>query len=333
MSLTTFWHTTRERAKQLWQNKNLVFYLFFVGVATVFWFLHSLGKEYVANVNVEVAYHNFPLTKEPQENTTQQLTLNVTAYGFSLMRMQLKSAFYHYKIDVGKLQKHKLSAEDNLRYELSTSAIRTQFEEQLGAGIVINSVFPEDIGFRVRTMEVKKVPIRSALKIKMKSGYMLVKKPEAEPDSVTLRGPAQFLDTVNAIYTEEIPVENVSSSFKKKVALQVPDRSVELLSNYVTLHYEIDEYIDEEKTLSIHPLNFPDSANVVLHPSEVTLKYRTHTKARGDIKEEDFVVVVDYNTVSDFSQKLEVQALNLPKEITRVYMTPRYVNYIITYTK
>lgn len=331
MRLKTFWNTTKERILQLWRSKHLVLYLFFAGVATVFWFLHALGKEYAANVNVEVEYQNFPLEKEPQQNTTKRLTLNVTAYGFSLMRMHLKSAFYNYKVDVSKLKKHKLSSKDNLRYELSISAIRNQFEGQLGSGIVINSVFPEDIDFTVRTMKVKRVPIHSALKVGMKSGYMLSEVPKAEPDSVTLRGPVALLDTIEAIYTEDVPLDNVSSSFSKKVALRSPNKLVALLKTHTTLHYEIEEYIDEERIIPIHPLNFPDSVNVTLHPKDVQLKYRTYAKAKQHIKEENFILVVDYNTMNNFSQKLEVQALSLPEGITKVYMTPRYVNYIIRY--
>lgn len=299
----------------------------------IFWFLHALGKEYAANVTVEVNYRNFPLEKEPLQNTTQRLTLNVTAYGFSLMRMQLKSAFYNYKIDVSKLKKHKLSGSDNLRYELSISAIRNQFEGQLGSGIVINSVFPEDVDFIVRTMKIKKVPIRSALRVEIKSGYMLSETPQAEPDSVTLRGPVELLDTITAIYTEDIPIDNVAVSFEKKIALRTPNKSVELLHTHTTLHYEVEEYIDEERIIPIHPLNFPDSVKVAFHPKEVNLRYRTYAKAKQHIKEEDFVLIVDYNTIGSFSQKLEVQALSLPEGITKVYMTPRYVNYIITYKK
>lgn len=333
MSLRAFGHKVKARALQLWYTKNLILYLFFVGVATIFWFLHSLGKEYAANVNVQVDYHNFPLTKEPKGSTTQRLTLNVTAYGFSLIRMQLKSAFYNYKVDVGKLKKHKLSETDNLRYELSISAIRNQFEGQLGSGIVINSVFPEDVDFSVRSMSLKKVPIRSSLKLELKSGYMLAEKPIIKPDSVTLKGSMAVLDKIKEVYTEEVILDDVSSSFRRKLALKSPGQHVELLAKHAVLDFEIQEYIEEEKSIPILPLNFPDSAQLVLQPSEVKLRYRTYAEAKRRIKDDDFVLVVDYNTINNLSKKIEVQVVNLPKEISRVYMTPRYVNYLITYRK
>lgn len=323
----------RGRVLQLWSSKHLVLYLFFIGVATVFWFLHALGKEYATNINVDAIYHNFPLDREPRQNTTQKLMLNVTAYGFSLMRMHLKSAFYSYKIDVSKLKEHKLSNDEKMRYELSVFAVRNQFEGQLGSGIVINSVYPEDVDFTVRKMQIKKVPIRSALKIEVKSGYMISGAPTIKPDSVTLQGPSALVDTIAAVATEELLVENVTTSFEKRVALRTPSKEVKLLSAYTTLRYEIDEYIDDEKRITIQPLNFPDSVKINLQPKEVTLKYRTYAKAKQNIKEEDFLLVVDYNAVNYISHKLEVQALNLPEGIAKVYMTPRYVNYIITYKK
>lgn len=334
MNIKKFWYRTKERVLRLWQNKTLVLYLFFVGVALVFWFLHSLGKEYVANVNVGVEYRNFPLNKEPQESAVRRLTLNVKSYGFSLLRMQLKSAFYDYKIDVNKLKRHSVAGGERLRYDLSISAIRNQFETQLGSGIVINSVFPEDVAFTVKTMGIKRVPIISALNVKLKSGYMVAEPPTANPDSVAVRGPLAIIDTLQAIYTESVTMDNVASSFEKKLALVTKNPAIELLKNYTTLNYEVAEYIDEERVVEVYPLNFPDSVKVMLRPQKVSLKYRTYAKAKRNIKDRDFMLVVDYNTINNsFSQKLEVQPINLPEGISNIYMKPRYLNYMITSKK
>ncbi len=323
----------KKQIVQLLQNKNLVLYVFFVGVAFVFWFLHSLGKEYVTNIDVKVVYYNFPIDKEPKESALRKLTINVKGYGFSLVRMQLKSAFYDYKIDLSKLKQNELAQENHIRYDLSISAIRNQFEAQLGSGILLNSVFPEEVDFEVRTMKVKKVPVISGLQINPKTGYMVVDKPEIMPDSIVVRGSAETVDTLTAIYTEVISMDKVDKSFEKKVALRAGNTDVELLSKYATLNYEIAEYIDEERVVQVHPLNFPDSAIVSLQPDKVTLKYRTHAKMRKKSTEDDFLLVVDYNTLTNFSRKLEVQPISLPKGISEVHMNPRYLNYMITYKK
>lgn len=333
MSLKGVWHNIKQRSIEFYQNKNLLLYLFFVGVATLFWFLHSLGKQYTANIVVDVNYYNFPIDVEPQDNTVKELTLNVSAYGFSLMRIQLKSILYNYKINIDRLKVSKLSEENNLRYDLSVAAIRNEFEHQLGSGIVINSVFPEEVTFNVRKMGVKKLPITSALKMEMKSGYMISEEGLIQPDSVEVRGPAELLDTLKTIYTQEMIIDNISSSFKREVQLQSPNPEIELMKESATVQYEIEEYIDEEIAVFITPLNFPDSVKVTLSPEEVKLKYRTYERAKQRIGRDDFLLVVDYNTINDLSRKLEVQAVHLPKGITKVYMSPRYVNYTITYEK
>ncbi|PVX50774.1 YbbR-like protein [Balneicella halophila] len=331
MDFKEVWNRIKERGIELSQNKNVLLYLFFVGVATIFWFLHSLGKEYTANVHVDVKYHNFPLDTEPQEKTTKDLTLNVSGYGFSLMRMQLKSIFYDYKVDVSSLRKRRTNNKENLSYELSISAIRNQFEEQLGSGIIINSVYPEDVDFEIVPMGLKKVPITSAVKIEMKSGYMLSDEGFVNPDSVEVRAPIALLDTLKTIYTESLLIDKLSSSFKKKVKLVSPNPEVELMTEHTTVQYEINEYIDEEIIIPVKAINFPKNVNVVIQPNEVKLKYRTYEKAKQNIQEDDFLLVVDYNTINDLATKIEVQAIHLPEGITKVYMSPRYVNYTITY--
>ncbi len=259
-------------------------------------------------------------------------TLNVRAFGFSLMRMKANTLFGSYKIDLDKLRKTSYK-NGVLRYNLSISAIRNEFEGQLGAGIAVNSIFPEEVDFKVKSMRVKKVPVRSNLKVEMQSGYMIAEDATIKPDSVSVRGDKELIDTLQAIYTEDFPLDKVSESFQKKLDLEYPSEKVELSEKYVTISYKIKEYIDEVRKVEIRPLNFPDSLQVVLQPQTVELRYRTYAEAKRTLKEEDFLLVVDYNNLNDFSERLEVQAINLPEGISKVHMSPRYVNYVIRYKK
>ncbi len=93
MTLPTDFQKIKHQTIDFLRSKNLILYLFFVTVATLFWFLYSLGKEYVANINVDVAYVNFPTDKEPVGTTVRTHTLNVRAYGFALLRMKGNALF------------------------------------------------------------------------------------------------------------------------------------------------------------------------------------------------------------------------------------------------
>ncbi len=326
-------HRLRIKAVAFWRDRNVGLYLFFVVVATLFWFLHSLGKEYVSNIDVDIKYKNFPMNKEPQESVVRNHRLNVKAYGFSLMRVKLNSLFSNYKIDLSELRRRTSAEQNKLHYDLSISAVRNQLEGQLGAGISINSIFPEDVAFRVQTMRIKKLPIRANIKVEMQSGYMLEEKPQIMPDSVQVRGPIEIVDTLQAVYTRELFLNDVASSFKEKVHLYVPNKEVRLLQKTATVKYEVGAYIDEERLINIKALNFPDSVNVVLRPTVVKLNYRTKVDMKRTIHDDDFVLIVDYNTINEYSQKLEVQAISLPQGISKVHMTPRYVDYFISYKK
>lgn len=333
MYIKQYLRKAKVKTMQFWQHKNVSLYFFFVIVATVFWFLHSLGKEYVANIDVDIHYQDFPVNKEPQGNVNRKHRLNVKAYGFSLMRMQLNTWFSSCNIDLSQLKVTPTSSKDKLRYNLSISAVRNQLEEQLGAGISINSIFPEDVSFQVQTMGLKNLPVRTNIKLAMQTGYMLEEKPKVTPDSVLVRGAIEVVDTLQAIYTKELVLSDVSSSFEREVDLALPNKNVELLPQTAVVKYEVGAYIDEERNVTVTPLNFPDSVNVVFHPTFVKLNYRAEVDRKREIKTSDFVLIVDYNTINNFSQKLEVQAISLPNGISKVHMTPRYVDYFISYKK
>lgn len=316
---------------RLFSDGRLLLYLLSVVVATILWFLHALGKEYNTNIKLDIAYRYFPLEKELRKDSPHTLTLNLTGYGFSILRLQLKALFQNYKIDVRELRSLHTETEDVLNYNLPISTIRKQFEEQLGSGLVINSVFPEDVTFHVATMRVRKLPVQSMLQVRLRSGYMQLNQPIITPDSVLVRGVADVVDTMKMVQTETGLVENISTSFEQNLALVTSSDEVQVLDNAVTVAYDVVEYIEQEHRLEIQPHNFPDSIEIKLSPAEVNMKYKTYARALRNFKKEDFVLVVDYNEMNTFTNRLEVKILKIPEGISNIAINPRYVSYVISY--
>lgn len=324
-------HRLRDFFYRLFSDGRLLLYLLSVLVATILWFLHALGKEYNTNVKLDIEYKNFPMEKELRKDNPHTLTLNLTGYGFSLLRLQLKALFQDYKIDVRELRSLHSELDDVLNYNLPISSIRKQFEEQLGSGLVINSVFPEDVTFHVATMSVRKLPVQSMLEVHLRSGYMKLNQAVISPDSVLVRGVAEIVDTMKTVHTEGGVKENVSTSFEQKLRLVSPSNEVQVLADMATIAYDIVEYIEQEHKIKIQPYNFPDSVEIKLSPVEVNMKYKTYARALQNFRQEDFVLIVDYEDMNTFTNKLEVKVLKTPKGISHIAINPRYVNYVISY--
>lgn len=330
MKSSDFWSKWKIKLQEFIKDKNLATYLVFVVISFVFLYLHALGKEYTTNFQVDVKYQDLPVDKELELADDDKITLNVTGYGFSLLRIYLNSIFSTYGIDVSLLEQ-KATTFHALEYNLPIEAVRQQLQERLGDGVRLNSIYPNHIVIPVRTVAVKTVPVLADVVMALKSGYILENELEIIPDSIVVRGDAQIIDTLQGIWTETVELRDVLGSFNREVRLLEEEQKLELLVDENTVHIkgEVVASIAEQRELHIRLINFPDSLTVELYPSVATLSYVSYQGALKEITDADFNLVVDYNLVSKTGGKLEVQVLHIPKKIFNVHIKPRYVDYVI----
>lgn len=331
MEVSDYWKKWKVKLSEFIKDNNLATYLVFVVVSFIFLYLHALGKEYTTDFDVKIRFKNYPINKERvlKENE-DKVRLNVTGYGFSLLRFYLHSIYSEYDIDLSKLEE-KESASDELRYDLSEYLVIQQLLKQIGSEqLQINSISPKNILFSVRAISVKKVPISVNLIESLNSGYLLKKGFEIIPDSVIVRGDSNIIDTLQNVKTEPLKLEVASGKFNYDLRL-MKDKDLDYLleDESVKVKGKVVATIAQKHVLDIIPINFPKSISVELYPRKATLSYVSYQEALNKIKDADFRLIVDYNTMSQNKEKLEVQVLHIPENIFNIYIQPRYIDYVI----
>lgn len=331
MEASEFFNKWKIRILEFTKDNNLAVYFVFVVISFVLFYLHALGKEYTIDFKLPVTYENLPLNKERKVNQQDYLNLNISGDGFSLFRLYTNTIFSTYKVNAKELSITK-NTNELLEYEITLPTVRQQIEKQFGGNIHINEILPKKIAFEVRTMQVKKIPVVPNIKIGFSLGYILKRDQiQTTPDSVLVRGDKQILDTLKSIGTEVIELDDIVGEFAYKLDIEDPKNKFELLTKNrkVWVKGEIVNAIKKEQQIKVLPINFPDSLEVTFFPKQVSLSYNSTPNALKNIKESDFRLIIDYNTISHSFGKLEVQALHLPDTIFNIHIEPRYVDYII----
>jgi len=310
-------------------NKKLLVYVFFVGIATIFWFLNALDKEYTTMVNYPVRYINLPENKVLTNKLPEQFTLKVNAFGFGLIRYKLSSAFLSNPFDVGFYTNNRLKSNTLQNYSLATSQIMNRFEKDLPSSIRLISIFPDTILFEFSPIVEKKVQIKSRVSSSFEQQYMLDGAISLEIDSIVVKGPSSKLDSIDFVETEELILKKINKTVKRDVNLKLI-KGVEFSQRKIEITVPVEQFTEEEMNIPVKVNDLPDSLLLRLFPGDVKVSYFVGFKKHDKVSADLFDIRVDYNQTSeDGSNKLKVELLNNPDFVTNVRYYPQEVTYLI----
>ncbi len=109
-------------------NRNILLFLFFVVLATIFWFIRALGDHYESVVNYPVRYTNFPEGKQLAGDVPDKLTLRINATGFTILKSKLNLNLIPVRFDVASYQ---LNNTGNDIFFVVTQSVRSVLSNEL----------------------------------------------------------------------------------------------------------------------------------------------------------------------------------------------------------
>ncbi len=324
-----------KKAKELFNsekiasNKKLLVYVFFVGIATIFWFLNALGKEYTTTVNYPVQYINLPKNKVLTNKLPEQFALKVNAHGFELIRYKLSTAFLSNTFDVGFYTNNRLGNSNLQNYSLVTSQIVSRFDKDLSSSIELLSISPDTILFEFSLIVDKRVPVRLNVSTSFEQQYMLDETISAEVDSVVVKGPNSKLESIDFVETEDLILTGLNKTIKKSVNLK-PIEGTEFSQRKIEITIPVEQFTEEKMNIPIKVNNLPDSLLLRLFPGDIKVSYFVGFKKHDKVSADLFDLRVDYNQTSeDGSNTLKIELLRNPSFVTNVRFYPQEVTYLI----
>lgn len=320
------WVSKSIKIKDIHLNKNIISYLICVIIASILWLLNTLNKEYTTEISYPVKYINFPEGQYPVVKLPSQLQLEVKAKGFALLGYQIKTSFLPITFNVSTYSSHFQKKNDINEYILNTNDIKDKIGSQLSNDIKLLNIVPEEILFRFANARSKKIAIRPVIDYTLKRQY-IQNKLYAYPDSILVSGPAIIIDTLSFVSTVPLHLENVGKNIHRNLEL-VPVPDCTFKEKYVEITLEVEQFTEAKHVLSITPLQVPDSINIRLFPSNVSVSYEIGLSKYDKVSDKDFIFSVDYPT-TDHVTYLEVKAYKIPPFIKNLSFSPQKVEYIL----
>jgi hypothetical protein len=310
-------------------HHKVIIFFFFVLVSTGFWIVRSLSEQYVTDVLYPVRYINYPENKVLIGEMPQRLQLRIQARGFNIMKSKLNLNLLPLRFDVNSLSMNSLGTDT---FYILTETVKDLLSEELDQVKIID-ITPDTLFFRFTDILTRKVPIRPVLSMHprffqkqyMQNGDILV-----FPDSTEISGPGNVVRNLASIPTEALVFTNLSDSIKTECNLQSGSLITSSVQK-VQVIIPVDRFTEVEESLSVEPLNVPDSLVMIAIPGQVKITYRICLSNYRKMIMSPLVPRINYSdTRNNDVQRLTVFLADTPRIVSNVRFNPQETEFLIT---
>ncbi len=318
--------TQREKVKL---TRRLSIFVFFVLVSVLLWFINALGKDYNTELSYPVRYVNMPRNKILVNNPPDQLIITVNGYGYTLLRYKLGARELPLVFNVNSFALNRVDTGQGDYFFILSDFAKGRLESQLPGEFEILDIQPDSLVFHLTDISRKMVPVRSLVEIELEKQFMLRGKPKIEPDSIQVGGPQNIIDTLNAVYTEEIKIRSLDKSTSLTVELK-PVPKVQFGVPGVNLSLQVEKYTESGFKVPLETINVPDSLVMKTFPSAVDVSFYVGLDNYESVQPGLFHAYVDYKNIEDLTEnRIPVVLDRVPEAVSNVKYGPREVEFII----
>jgi hypothetical protein len=309
-------------------DRKLAIFLICVGIATFFWFLNALEKEYNVEISFPVEYTNLPNNKVLANNLPDHFVLEVRSFGFTLLRYKLSMAFSPLVFNVNDFTGKMMEDSKQTYYAVPSRQFRNRLADQVSNEINITGIQPDTIFFRFDQVVSKKVKVVHDINYSLKKQHFLTGNIDSDPDSVTVLGPKSFLDTLQVVNTVIQNFKALDKLIQKSVELKKIEK-LEFSPKRVTISIPVEEYTEKQLTIPIAINNLPDGVHVNLFPAQVKVNFMIALSRFAKVTPQDFKASVSYEDLLKNLDYLPVQIEEKPLYLESVNFTPKKIEYLI----
>lgn len=311
---------------RLKNDRRIVVFSVCLLIATSLWFLNALGRDYTTSLSYSVKYVNPPDNLFLANNPPSKLELTVQAHGFTLLRHKLAFSFSPIVLDLSAIS--QVVEGRNNTYNVTSDNLINRIGLQVSKEITINSVSPQTISLVFDSLNTKIIPVLPVVKLRFKSQFDLKGAVEIVPDSVTITGPAAALDTILALPTEEVIVEELEKNLEKLVSVSHP-QNTKISPEKVTVKIPVEKFTEKEIALPVTVINLPENVKIKLFPADIKARVMVGLSEYENVSPGDFSATVNYEEVIAGENQLEVTVETNKSYIRLLKVQPGKIEYLI----
>lgn len=304
-----------------YKDKKVKLFFIFLALSFFFWFLAKLSKEYTTTITFKTEFIHPPKNKTIFTNGDLYTNITLKTSGFVLLKNIFKKEI---TIDLSDAKENKGKIIVDLKDQI------TKIQKQLGNDIEITHIEPQILEYDYGTLKSKKIKVIPNISLHYKSGYYLSEPLKIKPDSITISGPQNIIDTIQNIYTKELKLKDLHKNFRQGISIiKTPNKKVKYSTEKIVISGKVEKNTEGEISLPIHIIN-TKGENVKTFKKNIQAKYKVSLKNYDKVKASDFKIICDYSrTKKDSLDYLIPEVQKKSDYVTEVELQPKKIEFLI----
>ncbi|MDT0644352.1 YbbR-like domain-containing protein [Zunongwangia sp. F363] len=309
----------RRRSFKKANVKTFGVFLFFSALT---WLLVQLSKEYTQIVQIPLHYTNAPLDKSLSAERPQQVAVRMHDQGFFLLYYRIFRP--ELTIDLAQTEVNN----GNLVYQIEDN--RNEISEELGIDFDNSTFLDSSILIPFQPKQERRIAVVPRIKVSYAVGYSAGQGVKIEPDSVTVSGPQNIIDTIKEVPTLEITRTNVNRDISGQVKLDTTNLGrLSFYRDEVGYSLEVEKFTEGSVQIPVEVINVPENLNLAYFPKRILVYYQVNLEDYERVKPTDFRVVCDYSEVNEGEDYFLAKVVERPGFVTNVRLSERKIQFVI----
>lgn len=295
-------------------------FLLFVILASGLWYGHAMNSVRNTRVPVLVNYTGIPGTIAFGDNgLPDTIFIEVRDAGSRLNS-------YHREPLRLTIDLHLYVHNEKGNVHIPSDALRSSISANLQGTSRLISTTPEEILCPYFTVQEKTVPVVLESQLELAAEYQMVGEPVIDPTKIKVFGSAAMLDTLTAVHTQRLVMENVSDTTQVHVALALP-KGLRAEKNNINVQIITERFTEKKIMLPLSVEGVPDGYRIRLFPNQVEVTLRVGLPHFGNVSEQDVRAICVYSP--ERTDKLDVILRYNNPYITTAWVYPGSVEFLL----
>ena len=286
-------------------------------VAIFLWTPMKLSRNFLREISVPVTITNPPANKVIVQQADNYLRLYVEANGFSLLKSYTQNPTLTLDFaDLHPVGENRYSLNKNSRDKLSNTYL---------SNIKIRSVLSDTLSLLLAPQITKKIPVVVRLNVEYPKEYQLTQL-LISPDSVTVSGSAQCIDTLSQVVFHYTQAKAVSNNFSQTYTLKNTN-NIHYNTHKITMQAFVDKVSEQLLKVPVQVVGTPTDSQIKVFPDEVNIL------CTGDLTILKTLTPNDISLIADFAKAeqgvIPLQLSTHRKRIKVTFFQENTVDFLI----
>ena len=302
-------------------NREIMVFLLFLIVAVGFWLSQTFKDHTTVNLEYELRIINQPKNLIFTSDLPSNISASVSGRGFSIMQYLVKRRHKVLNVDYNDLPKMGgVLTIDNYVWKKTLT-------KELPKGVTMQSVIPSTVDIYYSMGEHKQIPIEFQGKIRTSDEYLLCGI-EIHPKYVDVYASSNIYDTIKVVYTEPVILDDIKDTLQLRLPLS-RIKGVKMIPDTVSVKACVDLFTTKTVKVPIYCENIPHNKILRTFPLMADVTFKVSATMFNHITQDDFIIVIDYNTIKPQDRKCKLILRESPQGIYNIRISPEVVDYVI----